>query len=171
MSPERLDPDRFDIKDSRPTKKSDCYALGMVILEVLSGEVPFTRGCNNLMVMQKVLEGERPSRPHGAERVWFTDDLWNTLQMCWSPQPKNRPTIEVVFECLKQVSMAWEPLPLSPLGTSGMDPNDDSCSPVNETLLASLLPIANNGLLKMGVEGQPAPSISQGILDEVCLRP
>ena len=34
MSPELLDPDRFGISDGRPTKRSDCYALGMVVYEV-----------------------------------------------------------------------------------------------------------------------------------------
>jgi len=37
MSPELLDPERFGIpesEDSRPTRQSDCYALGMVIYEV-----------------------------------------------------------------------------------------------------------------------------------------
>ena len=34
MSPELLDPDRFGIADCRPTKQSDCYALGMVVYEV-----------------------------------------------------------------------------------------------------------------------------------------
>ena len=33
MSPELLDPLRFDSK-GRPTRESDCYALGMVIYEV-----------------------------------------------------------------------------------------------------------------------------------------
>ena len=37
MSPELLDPERFGIpesEDDRPTRQSDCYALGMVIYEV-----------------------------------------------------------------------------------------------------------------------------------------
>jgi len=37
MSPELLDPERFGMPesgDNRPTKQSDCYALGMVIYEV-----------------------------------------------------------------------------------------------------------------------------------------
>ena len=37
MSPELLDPERFGIPQSegdRPTRQSDCYALGMVIYEV-----------------------------------------------------------------------------------------------------------------------------------------
>jgi len=37
MSPELLDPERFGMPESegnRPTRQSDCYALGMVIYEV-----------------------------------------------------------------------------------------------------------------------------------------
>ena len=34
MSPELLDPEGFGASDDRPTKKSDCYALGMVVYEV-----------------------------------------------------------------------------------------------------------------------------------------
>ena len=34
MNPELLDPERFGASDDRPTKKSDCYALGMVVYEV-----------------------------------------------------------------------------------------------------------------------------------------
>ena len=39
MGPELLDPERFRIPESennRPTRQSDCYALGMVIYEVSS---------------------------------------------------------------------------------------------------------------------------------------
>jgi serine/threonine protein kinase len=110
MSPELLDPDQFDLEDSRPTKDSDCYALGMVILEVLSGKPPFPN-YNGLIAMRKIVEGELPGRPQGAEEVWFTDDLWEMLEQCWSPQPGWRPTIEAVLQCLKRGSTAWQPLP------------------------------------------------------------
>ena len=65
MGPELLLPEKFDLKHSRPTKLSDCYAFGMVIYEVLSGEVPF-RHYGRYVVVAKVLEGERPERPRGA---------------------------------------------------------------------------------------------------------
>ena len=108
MSPELLDPDQFSVKDSRPTKESDCYALGMVIYEVLSGQAPFTP-YKDFIVMRKVLEGERPGRPEGAEGMWFTDDLWGTLNLCWATQPESRPSIEVVLACLERVSRVWKP--------------------------------------------------------------
>jgi serine/threonine protein kinase len=34
MSPELLDPEMFGVQGDRPTRQSDCYALGMVIYEV-----------------------------------------------------------------------------------------------------------------------------------------
>ena len=108
MSPELLDPERFDLKDSQPTKESDCYSLGMVIYEVLSGQTPFTQW-KDWIVMRKVIEGERPMKPEGAEGAWFTDDLWETLIQCWETQPGSRPSGEVILECLNQVSGTWTP--------------------------------------------------------------
>ena len=52
MSPELLNPDLFGFEDSRPTKESDCYALGMVVLEVLSGRAPFAPD-KDFIVMRK----------------------------------------------------------------------------------------------------------------------
>ena len=112
MSPELLYPEHFNLTDSRPTKESDCYALGMVILEVLSGEVPFP-GCNKFTVMLKVVEGKRPERPQGP---WFTNDLWRTLEQCWSHHSKDRPTVEAVHGCLSLASVAWQPLPPNDVG-------------------------------------------------------
>ena len=124
MSPELLDQDRFCSKNCRPTKESDCYALGMVILEVLTGQVPFPR-YSGLIVMRKVIEGEHPDRPQGAERVWFTDYLWGTLEWCWQPQPETRPTIQTVLEHLERASTDWQPLPPSAGGDVEADSDDE----------------------------------------------
>ena len=123
MSPELLDPERFNSKTGLPTKESDCYALGMVILEVLTGKVPFPC-CNNLVVMRKIVEGEQTERPQGPEAVWFTDDLWRMLERCWLPKPELRPTVEGVLECLEQGSATWEPLSLSTDCDSQADSDD-----------------------------------------------
>jgi hypothetical protein len=40
----------------------------------------------------------------GQKRMLFTDDLWETLEQCWSPQPKVRPTVGVVLACLERSS-------------------------------------------------------------------
>ena len=102
MSPELIAPQRFGSKNSRPTKASDCYALGMVIYETVSGNLPFHE-YTDLAVFVKVLEGERP--PRGAR---FTNSLWKMLGLCWTPQPNNRPGVEDVLRCLEVVSNLTE---------------------------------------------------------------
>ena len=108
MSPELLDPDQFGIKDSRPTKESDSYALGMVIFEVLSGHSPF-RQFRDVIVMRMVLEGKRPERPNGPEQEWFTDDLWRVLTQCWESERETRPSIGDILKLLEQVAGSWKP--------------------------------------------------------------
>ena len=110
MSPELLHPEKFGSDHGRPTKESDCYALGMTIYEVLAGQAPFTPWKNHI-VMQKVTNGERPERPEGIRGTWFTDSLWELLGLCWETVVQDRPSIEAVRECLAQGSKTWKPLP------------------------------------------------------------
>ena len=108
MSPELFYPKKFSLKDARQTKCSDCYALGMVIYEVLSGQVPFSRH-HGYAIIAKVLEGERPGRPQGRKGTWFVGDIWGILKRCWKPNPRDRPSIKDVLQCLEKVSRSWTP--------------------------------------------------------------
>ena len=101
MSPELFDPEKFDLKDCRPTKNSDRYAFGMVMYEVL--------GFHGYAVAVKVVKGDRPVRPQGAERRWFTNGIWNILECCWKPSPGDRPKIKDVLHSLEEVSRSWTP--------------------------------------------------------------
>ena len=103
MSPELLNPEDFNT-EGHPTKESDCYALGMVIYEVLSGRAPFAP-TNAPPVIWKVLKGERPERPKGKEGALFTDDLWEILGLCWKQQPGERTSAKAVLRCLEETSL------------------------------------------------------------------
>ena len=101
MSPELLDPGRFNLTEGRRTKESDCYALGMVIYEILSGQAPFAP-LSPPPVICRVLEGLRPERPEGE--VLFTDDIWRTLELCWEHQPGERISAKIVLQRLENTS-------------------------------------------------------------------
>ena len=103
MSPELVDPGHFN-SEGRPTKESDCYALGMVIYEVLSGRAPFAP-FTAPHVIWKVLKGERPERPKGKEGALFTDELWEMLGLCWRQQPGERTSAKDVPRCLEKTSL------------------------------------------------------------------
>ena len=124
MSPELFDP---GIKGSRRTKRSDCYALGMVIYEVLGGRVPFYQYENHVVPL-KIFQGNRPGRPGGLEGVWLTDDVWAVLERCWTHQPNDRPGIENVLQCLEEASRVWTPP--SPRAVSSPSTTD---SPTRDT--------------------------------------
>ena len=102
MSPELIFPQRYGLKKSDPTKFSDCYALGMVIYETISGDLPFHEH-TDLIVFVKLMEGERPTR-----RATFPGRLWNMLETCWTSQPNTRPSVLDVLQCLQAVSSSSE---------------------------------------------------------------
>ena len=118
MSPERIAPEQFGFKNSRPTISSDCYALGMVIYETISGNFPFHKD-RDASVSMKVMQGKRPSR--GAK---ITKSLWEMLERCWAFAPSNRPSIEDVHRCVEMMSNF--PEPLSPGADDAADEDGDN---------------------------------------------
>ena len=103
MSPERIAPEQFGFENGRPTIASDCYALGMVIYETISGNPPFYKH-TDFQVYMKIVKGEQPRRG-----VRFTEDLWKMLKRCWTVQPGSRPGIEDVLQCLEADSKSPDP--------------------------------------------------------------
>ena len=101
MSPERLDQNKFGLKENHLTKESDCYVLGMVTRS-LAGRYHVLY--NRLVVVQETLDGERPKNPQGAQGAWFTTDLWRILDLCWKPQQGDRPGLNTVLRCLQDVT-------------------------------------------------------------------
>lgn len=102
MSPELLDPRTFGLEKFKPTERSDCYALGMVIYETIGGVKPFYKD-TGVQVSLKVVQGEHPDR-----MGTFPDRLWEMTKRCWAYQPADRPDIKEVLECLKAVSNTSE---------------------------------------------------------------
>ena len=103
MSPERIAPEQFGFTNGRPTIASDCFALGMVIYEIISGNLPFHK-YTDIQVSLKVVKGEQPHRG-----VKFTEDLWKMLKRCWVVPPGSRPGIEDVLQCLETESRSPDP--------------------------------------------------------------
>lgn len=112
-------------REDAPAKYSDCYALGMVVYETISGYFPFHRHVDFTVVV-KVMAGEHPPRKTG-----FTDTLWKILGLCWASQPKSRPSIEYVLQCLEGALDLSEPLLPWVDDETGTD--SDDWDPVNDS--------------------------------------
>ena len=101
MSPELLDPVKFGVRTKQPTEGSDCYALGMVVYQILTGSKPFGEG-NCTDIARRVLDGVRPERPRGELGKFFTDDIWDILQHCWRTYSGERPSARGILQPLKR---------------------------------------------------------------------
>ena len=153
MSPELLDSPPGS--NGRPTRESDCYALGMVIYEVswlcssqvvllihpfqvLTGLLPF----HNLHLYTPVLailRGERPEKPLDAEPLGLSDALWGLVRSCWSESSSTRPTARRLLDCLSVASLTWVPPPVYPVKAGVFSITDsDSSSGSLRTSLANL---------------------------------
>ena len=123
MSPELLYPDKFGLKSNSPTAKSDLYALGMVVYEVLSGQAPFATYRDPEVVFM-VLGGERPERPRGGTGELFTDEIWKLLELCWKERPADRPNLKLVLSALGgEPFTLWPPSSMD--GEAGTDTDDE----------------------------------------------
>ena len=174
MSPERISPEDFGCNTSRPSKPSDCYSLGMVIYEIISGNVPFHEDID-FAVFVKVLKGGRPRREEG-----FPNSLWNMVEQCWMPRPSDRPSVEDVLQCLETCSdrvgeehsphavMSDPRLRTTPEVPTSRGPSPIATSPDEQTPL-SQNPLINAPLGGRGIlngpqsHANPAMPISEGV--------
>ncbi|EJD38668.1 kinase-like protein [Auricularia subglabra TFB-10046 SS5] len=97
------------IKPRSKTRESDVYAFGMLVLEAITGQPPWSAQ-NNVSVVQKVCSAQIPPRPTLDGIILMSDAWWKMCQRCWSFEPGNRPPMNVILETLK---VSIPPLALS----------------------------------------------------------
>ncbi|KAI6140062.1 kinase-like domain-containing protein [Pisolithus thermaeus] len=71
------------------TFEGDVYSFGSVMLQVLTGQVPYHYIERDEQVIYTIAQGIRPRRPSPQDIV---DEHWNFIQKCWATNPKDRPS-------------------------------------------------------------------------------
>ncbi|KAF8600432.1 kinase-like protein, partial [Ceratobasidium sp. AG-I] len=89
-------------------EKADVYALGMTILEVITGEVPFRDKPDQAIFNYVVLKHGIPTRP--TTLLSTTEEsagvLWRLLLQCWGHDPNARPTSTSVQTSLDSILLS-----------------------------------------------------------------
>ncbi|EIE22674.1 kinase-like protein [Coccomyxa subellipsoidea C-169] len=86
------------LSDSRLTRSADIYSFGMLMWELISGEVPFDRMTVGQIFFAVVQEQQRPPIPEKGVPAPYL----KLMQRCWNTDPKQRPEVPEVLAALKQ---------------------------------------------------------------------
>lgn len=102
-----LAPEILESSSALHTKASDVWSFGMLCLELLSNEPPYSHHTREPSIILDIARGRLPERPRDARNL--TDPIWELLQRCWQMRPEARPTITEVLSALESLLS-----PLSP---------------------------------------------------------
>lgn len=126
MAPELLCPSNFGRKKCEVSREADVYAFGMVILQVLTGLMPF-HSLRDTEISYKVIKGDRPVMPTNADVMGISEDLWQLLARCWHTDSAQRPQIGEILQHLSN----------DPSRTTIFPPSNFPSDPSNESLFES----------------------------------
>ncbi|XP_076236265.1 anaplastic lymphoma kinase isoform X2 [Calliopsis andreniformis] len=92
------------------TTKTDVWAFGVLLWEIMSfGYIPYT-GCTNRETMTMVTSGVRLEKPAGCP-----DPIYGIMTRCWQPRPEDRPSFATIVErigyCLQDPDVVNHPTP------------------------------------------------------------
>ncbi|KDN34123.1 hypothetical protein RSAG8_12784, partial [Rhizoctonia solani AG-8 WAC10335] len=94
-------PEMFSEDAPKRTKYADVYALGMTMLEIFTGEVPYPQCQMDFNVMMAVTRGALPVRPTEQLKHDIQGNLvWELLLRCWSRKLLERPSAGDVVSTL-----------------------------------------------------------------------
>ncbi|KAF9502060.1 hypothetical protein BDN71DRAFT_1459245 [Pleurotus eryngii] len=81
------------------TTCNDIYSFGSVMLEILSGRIPYHYIRADAQVVIELHKGNKPRRPSDS---FVTGAQWQFIQRCWGDELEERPRIEEVCVAMKE---------------------------------------------------------------------
>ncbi|KAG8684226.1 hypothetical protein FRC11_012433 [Ceratobasidium sp. 423] len=91
------------------SKESDVYALGMTILEAITGQIPFADKQEMAVMLAVCFDSATPTRPmvQIPANSKSGDWLWELLCRCWSRDMEKRPSAAEVVDIVSQLQPVY----------------------------------------------------------------
>ncbi|QRV95989.1 Serine/threonine-protein kinase [Ceratobasidium sp. AG-Ba] len=93
-------------KDNKYSDKTDVYALGMTILEIITGRVPWAGKSVFMLIYSTTVEKANPDRPTEYVPTGSIQGeiLWSILRSCWRFEPEKRASAASVASLMKCIT-------------------------------------------------------------------
>lgn len=95
--------------DVQPTTLSDIYSLGSIMLQVLSGKVPWHEIKREVIIIREI---QHENTPHYPSHTPLVGELWPFIRECWSLSPASRPTAGTALEFIRHIRIKILPFPV-----------------------------------------------------------
>ncbi|QRW06932.1 hypothetical protein RhiLY_05931 [Ceratobasidium sp. AG-Ba] len=85
---------------------ADVYALGMTILEAITGEIPWAGKPDHAVMFSATLKKDHSTRPeeHIPTSSEQGETLWSLLRQCWQFEPEKRPSAHQVKNTMEKIT-------------------------------------------------------------------
>ncbi|KAG9024644.1 hypothetical protein FRB95_011249 [Tulasnella sp. JGI-2019a] len=91
----------LDENEHQKTEKSDIYAFGMTITEILTGHVPFHDLASSFQVFKAIVFDERrPAFEPMSRNGRSLGLLWDLAALCWKKDPMDRPIADDILRTM-----------------------------------------------------------------------
>ncbi|KAG8908803.1 hypothetical protein FRB99_003041 [Tulasnella sp. 403] len=89
-------------KKAPRSKQTDVYSFGIMISEVLNGDIPFAEyDINSAVILAVATRDERPcTTPTVSPTGRSYGAVWDVAKKCWEKEPNDRPTMQEVHRSL-----------------------------------------------------------------------
>ncbi|KLO07521.1 kinase-like protein [Schizopora paradoxa] len=84
-------------------EKTDIWAFGMVVYEMLSWKVPYWKFRHDAGVMFQISKGELPEKPTNDSGSNIFIELWDICESCWSPRSLRPSAKQVSYWLLELI--------------------------------------------------------------------
>lgn len=105
LSPRWASPELIDGSGTH-SMAADVYALGMTILETITGKVPYAEKTDHAVYFAVAVKKEPPARPEDTipTNSPHGNTLWSLLTKCWVSEPRDRPSASTVGTIMRTVT-------------------------------------------------------------------
>ncbi|KZP09973.1 kinase-like protein [Athelia psychrophila] len=82
------------------TTQCDIYSYGQIVLQIISGELPYFDIKNVDCITMELFKRNKPHRPLHPR---LTDEYWGLANKCWGQSPDTRPSAEEVIQLVSSM--------------------------------------------------------------------